>query len=133
MRIPRARAPSPGTPRDVTSSRGSAPVAVSPGARVLVQLAAQMQALEHELEGGGGAGGVARAELLQRRLQRAHLGDLAQVLRRVQRVRDTNAQTAMKRRNGRVQLATGQAPGEDVENRLLHELAEHLVLGFVAE
>src|SRR4029450_2711432 len=51
--------------RDVIE--GSAPVAVSPGARVLVQLAAQMQALEHELERRGGAGGVAAAEVFPRR------------------------------------------------------------------
>src|SRR5262249_53678940 len=52
---------------------GSAPVAVAPGAGVLVELAAQMQALEHELERRRSAGGVPRPELLEGRLECPHL------------------------------------------------------------
>src|SRR5499426_1176474 len=113
--------------------RGSAPVAVAPGAGVLVELAAQVQAFEHELERRGGAGGVPRPELLEGRLERTHLGDLLDVLRRRHRVRDVDAEAALEGRDHRIELTADEAPVEDVEHCLLHELAEHLVLAAVPE
>src|SRR5262245_57776298 len=115
------------------AGRGSAPVAVAAGARVLVELAAQVQALEYELERRGGAGGVTRAELLQRRLERPHLGDLAHVLRRRHRVGDVDPEAALEGGHHRVELAGREAAVEDVEHGFLDELAEHLVLAAVAE
>src|SRR4029450_2175798 len=94
--------------RDVIE--GSAPVAVSPGARVLVQLAAQMQALEHELERGGGAGRIARAELLQRWLQGPHLADLAHVLRRRHRIRDVDTEPPLERGHDSLDVPACAAP-----------------------
>src|SRR5712664_4506201 len=120
-------------PDYIVDSGRSAPVAVAAGLGVLVELAAQMQALQHELERRRGAGGVARAELLHGRVQRAHLGDLTDVLLGRHRVRDLDTEAILERGHDLVQFPPGEAPVEDVQYRLLHELAEHLVLAPVAE
>src|SRR6185436_15027413 len=121
-----------GHPRDRRTA-ASAPVAVAAGLGVLVELAAQVQSLEDELERRRRARRIARAELLHGGVERTHFGDLADVLLGWHRVGDVDAEAALKGGHDRLQLAAREAAVEDVEHRLLHELAEHLVFAAVAE
>src|SRR4029453_10100216 len=116
-----------------TGAVASASVAVAAGLGVLVELAAQVQSLEDELERRRRAGRITCAELLHGGVQRAHLGDLADVLFGRHRVGDVDAEAALKGGHDRIELAAREAAVEDVEHRLLHELAEDLVLAAVAE
>src|SRR5438876_680820 len=122
----------PGPDYSVDSGR-SASITVAAGLGVLVELAAQMEAFEHELERRRRAGRIARAELLHGGVQGADLGDLTDVLLGRHHVRDLDAEAVLEGRHDLVQLASGEAPVEDVEHRLLHQLAEDLVLAAVAE
>jgi hypothetical protein len=64
------------------SAVASAPVAIAPGPGVLVELAAQVQTLQHELERRGGAGRVGGAELFHGGVQGTDFPDLTDVLLR---------------------------------------------------
>ncbi len=101
--------------------------------RVLVQLSAEVQALEHELDGGGEAGRAVTAELLSRRAQRRRRLGLPHVLRRGHRVGDLHAEAALEGGHHRIQLGRRQRAVEDVEHGALHELTEDLVLARVTE
>src|SRR2546426_2443377 len=122
----------PGPDYSVDSGR-SASITVAAGLGVLVELAAQMEAFEHELERRRRAGRIARAELLHSGVQGADLGDLTDVLLGRHHVRDLDAEAVLEGGHDGVQLASGEAPVEDVEHRLLHQLAEDLVFAAVAE
>src|SRR5262245_33687532 len=119
--------------RELETDGPSAPVAVAAGLGVLVELACQVQSLEDELERRCRARWIARAELLHGGVERTHLGDLADVFLGRHRVGDVDAEAALEGGHDRIQLAAREATVEDVEHRLLHELAEHLVLAAVAE
>src|SRR5580765_2175423 len=116
-----------------TRMSGSGAVARVAGLDVLVELSAEMQALEDELEGGGHRGGIRGPELLHRRRERTHFTELADVLPRGHDVRDLDAQAPLEGAHHLFELGAGEAPVEDVQHRALHELGEHLVLAAVAE
>src|SRR5690349_9042438 len=89
---------------------GSAPVPQVAAARVLVELLAEAQALEHELDRRGHPGGIAGAELAHRRVQRPRLADLTRVLLRRHVVADLDGEPALERPDHLVELAPAEVP-----------------------
>src|SRR4029450_6232640 len=116
-----------------TAASGLGAIAGVAGLDVLVELSAEVQALEDELEGGGYRGGMRGPELLYRRPERPHFPELAAVLARGHDVRDLDAQAALEGAHHLFELGAGEAAVEDVQHRALHELGEHLVLAAVAK
>src|SRR5262245_4261358 len=96
--------------------RRSAPVPRMPAAHVLVELLAQMQALEHELDRGGDRGGIAGAELPHRGVERARLADLSRVLLRRHVVADLDGEAALERADHLVELAPAEVAVEHAEH-----------------
>src|SRR5437773_8364782 len=112
---------------------GGTPVSGAAGLDVLVELAGEMQPFEDELERGGHARRIRRAELLRRGVERGHAVDLLHVLLGRHRIGHGDREPALERCHHLVELAPAEAPGEDVEHRALGELAEHLVLAAIAD
>src|SRR5206468_8390866 len=110
------------SPWPSTGAAASAPVAVAAGLGVLVELAAQVQPLEDELERRRRGGRIARAELLHGGVQRTHFGDLAEIFSGRHRIGDVDAEATLEGGHDRIQLAAREAAVEDVQHRLLHEL-----------
>src|SRR6267143_5819743 len=69
------------------------------GLDVLVELAGEVEPLQHELERGRGRGRLGRAEPGDGRLERGELADLADVLARRHRVGDGDDEPALERRD----------------------------------
>src|SRR5207245_9310966 len=111
----------------------SAPIPMAAGLDVLVELAGEVEPLQHELERGRRRGRRGRAEPGDGRLERAERLDLADVLARRHRVGDGDDEPALERRDDLVELPGGEALVEHVQHRALYELAEHLVLALVAQ
>src|SRR4029453_19528094 len=79
-----------------TAASGSGAIAGVAGLDVLVELSAEGEALEDELEGGGHRGGIRGPELLHRCGERTHFPELAHVLPRGHDVRNLDAQAALR-------------------------------------
>src|SRR4051794_24400315 len=111
----------------------SAPVAHASGATILVELAVEMQPLEHQLDGAGDLGGIAlAAKLLDRRSEPSHFGRLTYVLEAAQRVADVDLQAVVEARQELIELVQGEVTIEDVQHRLLHEFVDDLFFIAVA-
>src|SRR5258705_7341671 len=99
-----------------TRASGSGAVAGVAGLDVLVELSAEVQALEDELEGGGHRGGIRGPELLHRCRERPYFPELAHVLTRGHDVRDLDAQASLEGAHHVFELDAGEAPVEDVQH-----------------
>src|SRR2546430_12022871 len=95
----------------------SAPVAHAGGATIFVELAVEMQALEHELDGAGDLGWIAlAAKLLDRGGETSDFGRLPYVLQAGQRVANVDLQAVVEARQDLVTLVQREAPIEDAQN-----------------
>src|SRR6266568_3989705 len=112
----------------------SAPVAHAGGATIFVELAVQMQALEHELDGAGDLGWIAlAAKLLDRGGEASHFGRLAHVLEASQRVADVDLQAVVESRQELVELVQREVAVENVEHGFLEEFFDDLLFVAVAD
>src|SRR4029453_13741591 len=98
------------------------------GGAIFVQLAVQVQAFEHKLDGAGDLSRVAlAAELLDRRSEAGYFGRLAHVLEARERVADFDLQAVVEASQQFVELVQGEVAIEDVEYRLLEQLFDNLL------
>src|SRR5437867_2390736 len=96
------------------------------GLHVLVELAGEMKAFEHELYRRGDGGGIFRPELLARSVERARLTDLTHIGVRRHHVRDVDLEPALENTHHILQIVAREGPVEHIEHRALGELAQDL-------
>src|SRR5712692_7091604 len=101
----------------------SAPVAHAGGATIFVELAVEMQALEHQLDGAGDLGWIAlAAKLLDRGGEASDFGRLAHILQAGQRVANVDLQAVVEASQQLVELVQREVAIEDVEHCFLEKL-----------